>query len=112
MDLELLDRTLAAAGEPTFRARQVWEWAARGAAGYDEMTNLPAALRARLADEVPFSSLTVAEQAESTDGTVKTLFHTADGRPVEAVLMRYRDPPADAGAGGGGSKRTGGRRSL
>ena len=58
-------------------------------------------VKQRLADEVPFSSLTVAEQAESTDGTVKTLFHTADGRPVEAVLMRYRDPPADAGAGGG-----------
>jgi 23S rRNA (adenine2503-C2)-methyltransferase len=91
VDLELLDRTLAAAGEPAFRARQAWEWAARGATGYDEMTNLPAGLRQRLADEVPFSSLTVAEQAESTDGTVKTLFHTADGRPVEAVLMRYRD---------------------
>jgi 23S rRNA (adenine2503-C2)-methyltransferase len=91
VDLELLDRTLAAAGEPAFRARQVWQWTARGAAGYDEMTNLPAALRARLAGEVPFSSLTVAEQAESADGTVKTLFHTADDRPVEAVLMRYRD---------------------
>jgi 23S rRNA (adenine2503-C2)-methyltransferase len=101
-----------AAGEPAFRARQVWEWAARGATGYDAMTNLPAALRGRLADEVPFSSLTVAEQAESTDGTVKTLFHTADGRPVEAVLMRYRDPPANAGAGGDAGKRTGGRRSL
>jgi len=91
MDLELLERTLAAAGEPGFRTRQVWEWAARGAGGYDEMTNLPVALRARLADEVAFSSLTVAEQAESSDGTVKTLFHTADGRPVESVLMRYRD---------------------
>ncbi|MBA3747734.1 MAG: 23S rRNA (adenine(2503)-C(2))-methyltransferase RlmN [Solirubrobacterales bacterium] len=91
MDLELLDSTLAGAGEPAFRARQVWEWAARGAPDYDAMTNVPAALRARLADELPFSSLAVVEQAESTDGTVKTLFHTADGRPVEAVLMRYRD---------------------
>ena len=34
-------------GEPAFRARQVWSWAARGAPGYEEMTNLPAALRAR-----------------------------------------------------------------
>jgi 23S rRNA (adenine2503-C2)-methyltransferase len=55
------------------------------------MTNVPAALRDRLAGEVPFSTLTVAHQAESRDGTVKTLFHTHDGRPVEAVLMRYRD---------------------
>jgi 23S rRNA (adenine2503-C2)-methyltransferase len=91
VDLALLDETLAAAGQPAFRAKQVWEWTARGAGGYDEMTNVPAALRERLAAEVPFSTLTVAHQAESRDGTVKTLFHTHDGRPVEAVLMRYRD---------------------
>jgi 23S rRNA (adenine2503-C2)-methyltransferase len=91
VDLALLDRTLAAAGQPAFRARQVWEWAARGAAGYEDMTNVPAALRERLAEEVPFSTLTVVRQAESRDGTIKTLFHTHDGRPVEAVLMRYRD---------------------
>jgi len=112
VDLELLQRALADAGEPSFRARQVWEWAARGAGGYDEMTNLPVALRAQLAEGVPFSSLTVVEEAESSDGTVKTLFHTADGRAVEAVLMRYRDPPARAGAGVGRGVRTGGRRSL
>ncbi len=91
MDLELLDRTLAGAGQPAFRAGLVWEWAARGAAGYEEMSNVPAALRARLAEDVPFSTLTVVDQAEARDGTVKTLFHTRDGRPVEAVLMRYRD---------------------
>ena len=91
MDLALLDRTLADAGQPAFRAKQVWEWTARGAAGYEDMTNVPAGLRERLAEEVPFSTLTVAHQAESRDGTIKTLFHTQDGRPIEAVLMRYRD---------------------
>jgi 23S rRNA (adenine2503-C2)-methyltransferase len=91
MDLELLERTLADAGEPAFRASQVWSWAARGADGYEAMTDVPVALRARLADEVPFSTLTVVEQAHARDGTVKSLFHTADGRAVEAVLMRYGD---------------------
>jgi len=91
MDLELLERTLADAGEPAFRARQVWSWAARGASGYEAMTDVPSALRARLADEVAFSTLTLADEAVSRDGTVKALFRTADGRPVEAVLMRYRD---------------------
>src|SRR5262245_17097734 len=91
MDLELLSERLAAAGEPRFRARQVWAWTARGAAGYDAMTDLPRALRARLADEVPFSSLALEHEAHSCDGTVKALFRTADGHPVEAVLMRYRD---------------------
>jgi 23S rRNA (adenine2503-C2)-methyltransferase len=91
VDLALLDSALAGAGQPPFRARQVWSWAARGAGGYEEMTDVPAALRARLAEEVPFSSLDAVHEAHAADGTVKTLFHTRDGRPVEAVLMRYRD---------------------
>jgi 23S rRNA (adenine2503-C2)-methyltransferase len=91
MDLELLQSTLADRGEPAFRARQVWEWAARGVVGYEGMTNIPAALRAELAEAVPFSTLTVENEAVAADGTVKALFRTADGHPVEAVLMRYRD---------------------
>jgi len=91
MDLELLERTLAAAGEPAFRARQVWSWAARGASGYDDMTDLPLALRERLAAGVPYSTLTLVGEARAGDGTVKSLFHTHDARAVEAVLMRYRD---------------------
>ena len=91
MDLALLDERLTAGGEPPFRARQVWEWAARGAESYEEMTNVPAVLRERLATEVPFSSLTPVREAVARDGTEKALFETGDGRPVEAVLMRYRD---------------------
>jgi 23S rRNA (adenine2503-C2)-methyltransferase len=55
------------------------------------MTDLPAGLRAELAQRVPFSALSLEHEAESSDGTVKALFRTADGHPVEAVLMRYRD---------------------
>jgi 23S rRNA (adenine2503-C2)-methyltransferase len=91
MDLAVLEETLAARGEPGYRTGQVWEWAARGAAGFDEMTNLPAALREELARDVPFSTLSVEAEARSRDGTVKTLFHTHDGHPLEAVLMTYRD---------------------
>jgi 23S rRNA (adenine2503-C2)-methyltransferase len=91
VDLSLLDDRLAARGEPSFRSRQVWEWAARGAGSYEQMTNLPLELRAALAEEVPFSSPTPVREALARDGTAKTLFETADGRPVEAVLMRYRD---------------------
>ena len=91
MDLTLLDDRLAAHGEPGFRARQVWEWAARGAESYERMTNLPLELRAALADEVPFSSLRLVSEALASDGTAKALFHTGDERPIETVLMRYRD---------------------
>jgi 23S rRNA (adenine2503-C2)-methyltransferase len=91
VDLLLLDSWLKERGEPAYRASQVWEWAARGVPGYDAMTNLPRALREGLADAVPFSTLTVETQRESRDGTIKTLFRTHDGHPVEAVLMTYRD---------------------
>jgi 23S rRNA (adenine2503-C2)-methyltransferase len=91
MDLDLLDRALAERGEPAFRARQVSRWTAHGAATYGEMTNLPRGLREWLADEVPFSTLTVEQESHARDGTVKVLFRTGDGRPVEAVLMIYRD---------------------
>ena len=87
--MQLLDTTLA--DQPAFRARQVWRWASQGAKSYEEMTNLPAALRERLTAEVPFSSLTLADEKHASDGTVKALFHTHDGRPIEAVLMRYKD---------------------
>jgi 23S rRNA (adenine2503-C2)-methyltransferase len=92
MDLHLLDTTLADLRQPGFRAKQVWEWTARGAAGYEAMTNVPAALRSELEDRVPFSTLDVTNEAHSRDGTIKALFTTRkDSRPVEAVLMRYRD---------------------
>jgi 23S rRNA (adenine2503-C2)-methyltransferase len=55
------------------------------------MTNVSAPLRTELEEAVPFSTLELADEAHSSDGTVKALFRTADGHPVEAVLMRYRD---------------------
>jgi 23S rRNA (adenine2503-C2)-methyltransferase len=100
MDLQLLEQTLADRGEPPFRARQIWRWAAAGAEGFQEMTDLPAPLREALARELPFSSLTLQSEAHARDGTVKALFTTADERPLEAVLMRYRSAP------GGGEGRS------
>jgi 23S rRNA (adenine2503-C2)-methyltransferase len=102
MDMQLLEQVLADRGEPRFRARQVWTWAAKGAHGYEQMTNLPTDLRDALTREAPFSSLRVQEEKHASDGTIKALFATSDDRALEAVLMRYRDPP------GGGS----GRRSI
>jgi len=91
MDLDLLQRTLSDVGEPAFRARQVWAWAARGAPGYEGMTDLPLGLRAHLDERVAFSTLALEHESHAADGTVKALFRTHDGHPVEAVLMRFRD---------------------
>jgi hypothetical protein len=86
-----LRERLDAAGEPAYRADQVWQWATRGVTGYAEMTNVPAALRELLEQKLPFSTLEVEREEHARDGTVKALFRTHDRHPVEAVLMRYRD---------------------
>ena len=91
MDRALLQRRLSERGQPAYRAGQVWDWAARGVGGYAEMTNLPGELRTELEQEVPFSTLDLEREAKASDGTVKALFRTREGHPVEAVLMRYRD---------------------
>jgi 23S rRNA (adenine2503-C2)-methyltransferase len=91
VDIPLLEETLADREQPPYRTGQVWKWTARGAVGYEEMTNLRVGLRAELAEAVPFSTLALEAEAQSSDGTVKALFRTHDGHAVEAVLMRYRD---------------------
>ena len=79
VELELLNRELAEAGQPSYRAEQVWEWVARGARGYEEMTNLPEELRERLAERVPLSALNLVAESKADDGTVKALFETREG---------------------------------
>jgi 23S rRNA (adenine2503-C2)-methyltransferase len=91
VDLKRVENVLTELGEPAYRTRQVWEWAARGADSYEEMTNIPRSLREALGSGAPFSTLVAEDEQRSRDGTVKTLFRTHDGHPVEAVLMRYRD---------------------
>jgi 23S rRNA (adenine2503-C2)-methyltransferase len=108
MDNALLERTLTELGEPGYRRRQIWKWVAQGAEAFDAMTDLPLSLRAKLTDAVQFSSLTLEREARSRDGTIKALLRTADGRPLEAVLMRYRPTRSDKG----GSASVSGRRSL
>jgi 23S rRNA (adenine2503-C2)-methyltransferase len=91
MDSELLQQTLRELGEPGYRERQIRRWVSQGAAGFDAMTDLPLALRSSLEQAVPFSTLTLEHEAHSRDGTTKALLRTADGRPLETVLMSYRD---------------------
>jgi len=91
VDLQLLETTLGALTQPRYRRDQVWRWAARGAPSFEAMTDLPIALRTELGERVPFSCLSLRHELTARDGTIKALLRTTDGRPVEAVLMVYRD---------------------
>ena len=84
-----LEALVASLGQPGFRARQVWQWLMKGA-DFAQMSNLPAALRAALAEAAVAQPVTLHEAfASQKDDTVKFLFALRDGNLVEGVLMRY-----------------------
>ena len=77
-------------GQPQFRAKQVYTWLHKGVRSYDEMTNLPKALRENLEERYPICPPEVIRRQESQrDGTIKYLWRLSDGNCVETVLMRY-----------------------
>ena len=77
-------------GQPAFRAKQVFTWLHKGVRSYDEMSNLPKALREMLAEKYPICPPEVVRKQESKrDGTIKYLWQLSDGNCVETVLMRY-----------------------
>jgi len=77
-------------GQPAFRAKQVYTWLHKGVRSYEEMTNLPKALRDTLAQHYPILAPKVVRKQESKkDGTIKYLWQLSDGNCVETVLMRY-----------------------
>ena len=77
-------------GQPAFRAKQVFSWLHKGVRSFEEMTNLPKALRDVLADKYPLHTPKVVRRQESKkDGTIKYLWELHDGNCVETVLMRY-----------------------
>ena len=77
-------------GQPAFRAKQVFTWLHKGVRSYEEMTNLPKALRDTLTEAYPIHAPKVVRKQESKrDGTIKYLWELADGNCVETVLMRY-----------------------
>jgi 23S rRNA (adenine2503-C2)-methyltransferase len=85
----VIEEAVTSLGEPRYRARQVYEALTRGlVADFAGMTTLPARLREELAARLTPVTLTEIETRVSRRGDArKTLFATADGHPVETVLM-------------------------
>lgn len=77
-------------GQPAFRGKQIFQWFSRGVESVEEMTNLPKALREKIARECAFIPPVVErKQVSNLDGTIKYLWRLADGNCIETVLMRY-----------------------
>ena len=89
---EELSAHLISLGQPKFRARQICDWVyKRGVRSFDEMSNLPKALRATLSAQLCFGNLELAISQVSQDGTEKRLYRLPDGQMIESVLMPYQD---------------------
>lgn len=77
-----------AQSDASFRANQLWRWLWKhGARSVEEMSNLPAALRQRLATETVIPALTPLQKQQASDGTIKFLLGLPSGRSVETVLI-------------------------
>jgi 23S rRNA (adenine2503-C2)-methyltransferase len=88
MTLDEAEAFAAREGWPRFRGEQIWRWVHdKGARSFDDMTNLPAAVRARLAERARIAGLEVAEVQTSRDGTRKLRLTTHDGKSIESVLI-------------------------
>jgi 23S rRNA (adenine2503-C2)-methyltransferase len=88
--LEEITTALATIGEPPYRARQIFGWIyARREADFSRMSDLPAALRLRLAAEFRIERPRLLQTEESSDGTRKHLLEVAGGR-IESVLIPER----------------------
>ena len=86
MDLAELEQALKP--EPAYRAKQIFEYVyAKRILDYEQMTSLPAALRKRLAVDLPIGLPHVNQRFDSTDGTRRYLLDMADGRTIETVFM-------------------------
>ena len=85
-----IGQVLKELGQPAFRAKQVFSWLHKGVKSYEQMSNLPKALRDTLEEKYPLHIPKVVRRQESKkDGTIKFLWQLADGNCVETVLMRY-----------------------
>ena len=90
MTLEQLGGDLAALGQPSYRAKQIFRWLHRGVSSFDEMTDQPVQLRKALAERYEIAAAVIQKRLVSAlDGTVKYLVRFSDGATVEMVVMQY-----------------------
>ncbi len=86
-----LEQELLALGEAKYRAKQIRRWLARGVRRFNEMSDLPKALRDKLDEAfVLYRPRVISKQVSALDGTIKYLWELCDGNAVETVVMSYQ----------------------
>lgn len=82
--------------KPSFRAKQIYGWLYHNyAQNFDEMKNIPKALKDELAEKFVVNPLKIVKKELSSDGTIKYLFELQDGKTVEAVWLKMKETLTD-----------------
>lgn len=90
MNLDTITQLVIDLGQPKFRALQLFKWLQSGVQSFDEMTNIPVALRERLSENCYIATVTpLRKYVSQIDGTVKYVYELYDGELIESVLMKY-----------------------
>jgi len=91
MTMEEMGTYFKSLNQPSFRAKQVFQWLHRGVTSFDGMSNLPKALRQSLEEQCRITvPIVERKQVSQIDGTIKYLWRLGDGNCIETVLMRYK----------------------
>ena len=100
---EELERELQSQGEPRYRAGQVFRWLGRGVRSFDEMKDLPLALREKLKERYTiYAPKVLNKQISKLDGTIKYLYFFSGLMPTGLRLLRLNDRRAGPRSGTGG----------
>jgi 23S rRNA (adenine2503-C2)-methyltransferase len=92
LSTSVLEAALRESGQSAFRGRQIADWIYRkGAASFEEMTNLSRDLRTRLAVEHALDFPSIVARHQSSDGSVKLLLELKDRERIETVYLPYKD---------------------
>ena len=94
--LDYTQKELTELIKPAFRVKQIFGWLYHQyAESYDDMKNIPKALKAELAEKFLVNPLKIVNKEESTDGTIKYLLELQDGKTMEAVWLKMKDTQFD-----------------
>lgn len=77
--------------KPAFRSKQIYEWIAKGAESFDDMTNIDKATREKLGESAVLRSSAVSQVLKDPDGTIKLQITLHDGRAIETVLLTDKE---------------------
>ncbi len=94
--LDYTKKELESLVKPSFRAKQIYGWIYNSYVdSFDEMKNLPKALREELNEKFILNPLKILHKETSADGTIKYLFELPDGKTVETVWLKMKDAQYD-----------------